>query len=409
MAKRRKRPGFRFPGPVPKEALDYFREKRIRPGFDYRDAWGREHADAFTVAKAVQLDILEDIRKALREHLEEGGTFESFRKRLTPVLQKKGWWGRKQAVDPKTGRKVQAQLGSPRRLKTIFRSNMRAARAAGQWARVQRTKAALPFLLYQLGPSREHRDDHVAWNGTLLPADDSWWRDHYPPNGWGCKCWLRQVSGAEARKLGGRTPRPARDMRDWTNPRTGETVRVDRGLDPAWASNPGLDRERSLAAKLDSEIDAADEALARAAVKTVVDSPLLERQLAPMKRDDPPKGDLPVGFLKPEWRRRLGARTQIAALSQQGAKHQRSRHGELGPADYRGILQEILERARPDDAFLETDRGDVDLVLYYLRDGELWGAVLTRSSARRVFLKSFSRRREGQLGKARERAAAAGG
>ena len=44
--------GFSFPGPVPREALDYFRAKDLRPGFDYRDVWGSEHAHAFTVAKA---------------------------------------------------------------------------------------------------------------------------------------------------------------------------------------------------------------------------------------------------------------------------------------------------------------------------------------------------------------------
>ena len=401
MADRPERPGFRFPGPVPQEALDYFREKRIRPGFDFRDVWGREHASAFTVAKAVQLDVLEDIRQALRRHLEEGLTFESFRKELTPVLQKKGWWGRKEVVDPRTGDTVEAQLGSPRRLKTVFRSNMRAARAAGQWARIRRTKAALPFLLYRLGPSREHREDHVAWSGTLLPADDPWWRDHFTPNGWGCRCWVRQVSRVEAQRLGGQTPRPPRDMREWTNPRTGDTVRVDRGLDPAWASNPGLDRERALAAKLKSGIDAADEALARAAVRQIVESPLLDRQLAPMKREDPPKGDLPIGWLKPAWRDMLDVRTQVAALSQQGARHQWRRHRELGAADYRGVLQELLESARPENAFLETDRGGVDLVLYHRRGGKLWGAVLTRSGPRRVFLKSFSERREEQLERAR--------
>ena len=183
--KREPKPGFRFPGPVPKEALQYFDAKDLRVGFDHRDVAGMEHAYGLTVAKVVQLDILEDIGKALREHLAGGGTLSTFEKQLTPILQAKGWWGRKRVIDPKTGKEVEAQLGSPRRLKTIFRSNMRAARAAGQWARIQRTTRTHPFLLYRLGPSRDHRDEHVAWNGTLLRADDPWWHDHFPPNGWG--------------------------------------------------------------------------------------------------------------------------------------------------------------------------------------------------------------------------------
>ena len=185
MANREPKPGFRFPGPVPDEALAFFRAKRLRPSFSYLDVAAEEHALEFTVAKSAQFDILDDVRAALGEHLEEGGTLRTFERQLTPILQKKGWWGRKRVTDPETGQTVEAQLGSPRRLRTIFRSNMRAARAAGQWERIQRTKRTHPWLLYRLGPSENHRPEHAAWNGTLLPADDPWWHDHFPPNGWG--------------------------------------------------------------------------------------------------------------------------------------------------------------------------------------------------------------------------------
>ena len=47
--------------------------------------------------------------------------------------------------------------------------------------------------------------------------------------------------------------------------------------------------ERALSAASMRKL-AADQALARAAVQTVTDSPLLDQQLAPMKPADPPKG-----------------------------------------------------------------------------------------------------------------------
>ena len=240
------KPGFSFPGPVPREALDYFRAKDLRPGFDYRDVWGQEHAHAFTVAKAIQLDILDDIREAVEDALAEGQTFRQFSKDLTPTLQKKGWWGKKEQIDPADGEKRTVQLGSPRRLRTIYRSNLRAARAAGQWQRIQRTKSTHPYLLYELGPSETHRPQHAAWAGTLLPANDPWWQTHFTPNGWGCKCRVRQVSKREAQRRGGVTERPPYDPVEWTNKRTGEVQTVDRGLDPAWAGNPGVNRARVL-------------------------------------------------------------------------------------------------------------------------------------------------------------------
>ena len=46
---------------------------------------------------------------------------------------------------------------SPGRLQTIFSANMRSARAAGQWDRIQRTKDALPYLLYVRTTSKEPR------------------------------------------------------------------------------------------------------------------------------------------------------------------------------------------------------------------------------------------------------------
>ena len=185
MAKRRPKKGFRFPGPVPEDALEFFRAKRLRPSFDFRDVAAEEHAIEFTVAKSVGFDILADVRGALDKHLADGGTLRTFSKQLTPILQEKGWWGREEVEDPRTGKPVLAQLGSPRRLRTIFEANMRSARAAGQWARAQRTKGTHPYLLYGRSPSREPRQEHRAWEGTLLPVDDPWWDTHFPPNGWG--------------------------------------------------------------------------------------------------------------------------------------------------------------------------------------------------------------------------------
>ena len=261
-----RRPGFRFPGPPPKEALDYFRERDLRPGFPYRDVWLEEHAYAFTVAQAMEMDLLEDIRAEIDRAIAEGRTLAQFQKDLTPILRKRGWWGKEARTDPQTGKTVPAQLGSPNRLRAIYRSNLRAARAAGQWDRAQRTKKTHPYFLYELGPGEKQCDRHRAWAGTILPVDDPWWDDHFPPNGRDCECRVRRIGEAEAERRGGATARPPRNARTMTHPRTGMRFEVDKGLDPAWASNPGKFRGKILMEHLNSTIDAADPALARAAV-----------------------------------------------------------------------------------------------------------------------------------------------
>ena len=173
-----------FPGPAPKEAVDYIKGKGWKVGFSYQDVWREEHASAFTVAKAMQMDVLSDIRSEVERAIEEGITLREFQKELTPRLQALGWWGQQPMPDPLTGEVKTVQLGSPRRLKTIYNVNLRTAREAGQWQRIERTKKGLPYLLYQLGSSRKHRVQHVAWNGTLLPVDNPWWDTHTPPLGY---------------------------------------------------------------------------------------------------------------------------------------------------------------------------------------------------------------------------------
>ncbi len=290
------------PGPIPRDALQYFRAKVPTPEFDWRDIYREEHAHAFTVAKAMQLDVLNSIGEALDRNLAEGQTYRQFAKNLTPELQRLGWWGKAVMEDPLTGEPVKVQLGSPRRLKTIYRANMRTARAAGQWQRAQRTKKALPYLIYELGPSREHRAEHVAWHGTVLAVDDPWWNTHMPPNGWGCKCGVRQVTRREYERLK-KTGVPAPDRKQvinpdtglptgaleektipvktkapevrrtaWENKRTGQVEMVPEGIDPGWDTNPGQVRQKNLEALLAGKLDAAPPSLLHAATADLVAS-----------------------------------------------------------------------------------------------------------------------------------------
>lgn len=414
MAEPPPRPGYRFPAPVPREALEYFRLRAPKVGFDYRDVWLQEHAHAFTVAKAMEVEILMDIREALSKAIAEGRTLEQFRKDLTPLLQRKGWWGKRVMTDPRTGEQVVAQLGSPRRLRTIYRANLRAARAAGIWQRAQRTKKTLPYFLYELGPSKEHRKEHSDWAGTLLPVDDPWWNDHFPPNGWGCKCRVRQVSRRDAGRRGGPTSRPARNPEERLNRRTREVQIVDKGIDPAWASNPGKDRGRILMDDLNGKIERADYDLARSTVGSIVDGPIFGhfqhqatnyanrtfppgvkrvRQVRMKDEDKAAMGHLLVSVLNDQARNTLPrppslkvTPTRLVRLSPENAVKQIVNHGELTMADYRQIPS-VLEHgeASPDP------HGD-PRVLVFRRDIDnryAYKAVIKQTANNEVFLTSF--------------------
>jgi hypothetical protein len=242
---------------IPKEALAYLKNKKLRPAFSYKDVWHEEHATAFTVAKAMQLDVLSDLHTAVVTAMEQGQSFESFKKNITPVLQQKGWWGRKEMTDPMTGQTVNAQLGSDRRLQTIYRVNMRSAFQRGQYERTM-ASGLHPYLMYRIGPSVRHREEHESWDGLILPKDDPWWDSHFPPNGWGCKCYTRAVTEARknqyeqngipaAPKLDGtgggsipaKTQAPPVKYKSYFNERKGTLEQVPEGIDPAFNWHQG--------------------------------------------------------------------------------------------------------------------------------------------------------------------------
>ncbi|WP_417880442.1 phage minor head protein [Vibrio sp.] len=241
---------------VPTDVLNWFKKKGIEPSFDYKDVWKQEHTNAFTVAKMLNADLLVDVKTLVEDAIEQGQTFAQFRDILKPLLVKSGWWGIQEMDDPLTKETKTVQLGSEGRIKTIYRTNMRTARAAGQWERIERTKRAMPYLLYQLGPSIEHRVDHVKWKDLLLPVDDEWWQQHMPPNGWGCKCWIRQVSKYEYGKLTESdkvsTTAPQGKTKQWVNKRTGEVETLPEGIEPGWNYNPGA-REQAMKADLNKK------------------------------------------------------------------------------------------------------------------------------------------------------------
>ncbi|WP_084645093.1 phage minor head protein [Oceanobacter kriegii] len=256
---------YRFSATPPKEAQAWFRAKGFKPAFDHREVWKEQHSHAFTVAKAMKMDVLTSIRESLDGALANGKTFAQWKKELQPELERLGWWGKQEMTDPVTGEIREVQLGSPRRLKTIYNTNLRTARAAGQWQRIQRSKRAMPYLVYELGPSEQHRREHVSWAGILLPADDPWWQTHYPPNGWGCKCRIRQVSKREYDRLKASgnylTTAPKITTKEWTNGRTGEVLQVPKGIDPGWDHNPGMHQSKALADNEQRSQQAMDKAL----------------------------------------------------------------------------------------------------------------------------------------------------
>lgn len=376
------KPGYAFDVGAPPEVRTYFNNKSLEPSFSWQDVEPEEHAVSFAVAKAMQVDVLEEIQGALKKAMDEGVPYEQFAKELKPRLQKMGWWGVSEQADPLTGEVKKVRLGSPRRLKTIYRANMRSARAAGQWDRIQRTKRALPYLVYLLGPSERHRPHHQAKEGLVLPVDDPFWQSWYPPNGWGCKCHVRQITRREA-EARGISESPEIPMRQVINPRTGEVKEIPSGIDMGWEMNPGQYRQKRMAEFLAEKLDAADPAIARAAARDMATSWRLRRI-----HEGTATGSVPVAMLPQDLADAIGARTRVVQFSDYTAEKTRRKHGEA-TADEFVRVAELIETGQV--AREVSGNGTESLIIEGGRD-KRWRLVLKRTRAgNEIFLSTFHR------------------
>ncbi|MFW5920370.1 MAG: phage minor head protein [Polyangiales bacterium] len=228
----------------PERALEFFGRKGLNTSFAWQDLLRTEHDAAFTVAKMMDVDLLREMREAVDDAIADGMTLAEFRERIRPTLVERGWWGRATMEDPLTGEMTDVQLGSTRRLRTIFNTNLRTSYAAGHWSAIEDTMDEAPYLLYDAVDDEATRDQHRQWDGTVLRADDPWWDTRFPPNGWGCRCSVIQLDDEQLQAMGKSGPdRPPRQRdREWTNPRTGEVEVVPEGVDPGWNYHPGRAR-----------------------------------------------------------------------------------------------------------------------------------------------------------------------
>lgn len=398
---------FRERPDAPKDVVDYWqvRSKNMVTSFDYRDVWAGEHVQGFTVAKAMRHDVQVALHKAVGKAINDGMPFKQFASELEPKLQKLGWWGKGLVEDPKTGDMVLSQLGSPRRLKTIYQSNMRSARAAGFWLRAQRTKRALPFLVYRLGPSEVHRPHHVAQEGKVYPIDHQYWQHWLGPNGWGCKCWAQQVSRAEAESLGGVSAEPDLKLKPYKNKRTGETVQVPEGIDPGWHSNPGiahlnfinsgrkLNQSLKAASKIGAKLDDAISRRGKIAAGFLT-TPALQNVFARAKEfptlSANQKTDIrslvaPVAILGDAKAKHIGANIPVVGLSVETLSKQLSKN-EMGRLDF-SKLQRLIE-----DGLMKSDKRELHWIIAGQIDGAWYRAVLKRTAdGNEIYLQSLRR------------------
>ncbi len=181
----------------PKAAVDYLKSKGYQITWDWHEMLEDAHVKSYTVAKATKMEVLETLRVAVEDAVQNGVSERDFIKNLTPTLQQLGWWGKTVTTDGST-----VQLGSPHRLKTIYRTNKTVAYHAGRYARQMENIDEQPYWQYVAINDARTRASHLALHGKVYRADDPIWETLYPPNDWGCRCRVRALSEFKVQREG---------------------------------------------------------------------------------------------------------------------------------------------------------------------------------------------------------------
>lgn len=220
-------------GGVPfEEAARFLRDKVRLPTKRWTDIREGMHARAFVVSGAMKDELLADFLKAIVKAAEQGTGLPQFRKDFDEFTARHGW-------TTYTG--SETKKGRAWRTRIIFETNLSMARAAGRWEQIQRQKKRRPWLRYVAILDNHVRPDHRRWHGTVLPIDDEWWKTHYPPNGWNCRCTVQSLSDRQLVDFGyepSKAP-PREDLVRRKDPFGDGTLALDRGIDPGFNYNVG--------------------------------------------------------------------------------------------------------------------------------------------------------------------------
>lgn len=352
-------------GSVPfEESIRHLKQKLQIPTQFWEDLRGEIHAKAFTVAGATKAGLLNDLHQAVTAAVVDGESIGQFRKRFDAIVQEHGW-------------SYKGERGW--RTRVIYDTNLRTANMAGRWEQIERVKDRRPYLMYMTAGDSRVRDEHRQWHKLVLRADDAWWNTHYPPNGWGCRCYVRTLSERQLQREGlaaGEAPEITRTER--VNTRTGEVFgEVPDGIDTGWDYNVGkawLGPQEAFT----NQLLQLPSMMARPALQQWLDGPGFEEWIGNAA------GVIPVAVLDDAVVKALSASDPIVRLSAETMAKQLKAHPELTAEEY-ALLPDVIGNGR---ALQDGDQS----VVFIRSDGRRRVAVVKVTKTRlATFLQSFRR------------------
>ena len=167
-------------------AADYIRGKAVADPTHFGNLPPQLKQRAFTVAGIEQLDALQRIRDAVAK-LPEGASWDEAKKEIAAE------------ISPFVGGDDKAAKA---RADFMLRTHGFQAYAVARHQQQMSVAQDFPYWKYETVGDARVRPGHAALDGKVLRADDPWWKTHYPPWDWGCRCIVIAIDEEDAEEIG---------------------------------------------------------------------------------------------------------------------------------------------------------------------------------------------------------------
>ncbi len=182
---------------TPDKAIEFLESKKaFSKHLDEPALRDSARARASRIANLSSLEMTANIYESMAEAKRNKQPYNAWVKDVMAMFERKGWITgydkqRKEYViaDPKTGE----YFGSPRRLETIYRTNMQAAFSAQTYQQLMDNVDNRPYWQYSAILDNRTRPRHASMHGLIFRYDDPFWTTFYPPNGFNCRCTVNAL------------------------------------------------------------------------------------------------------------------------------------------------------------------------------------------------------------------------
>ena len=176
-----------------KAAAEYIRGKAVADPKNFGNLPNQLKQRAFAVAGIEQLDAVKRIRDAVAK-LPEGASWDAAKKEIAAEISPYLGDGGMDAAAQNRAARARAEH--------LLRTQGFQAYSVARHQQQMETIGSHPYWMYETVGDNRVRAGHAALDGKVLRADDPWWKTHYPPWDWGCRCIVIALDEEDAQEFG---------------------------------------------------------------------------------------------------------------------------------------------------------------------------------------------------------------